>query len=138
MAQNIRVLIVDDELRFRENLQRLLSLRGFSVFAAEDGAKALTLLKTETVDVCVVDMRMPGMDGTETVRCIREMPEPPACIILTGHACVDQAVQGYHCGAAEYLLKPCTTDELAERIHRVYERTREQRTGTFANGKGKA
>ncbi len=129
----IRVLVVDDEPRFRENLVTLLTLRGFAVNAAENGARALALLADHPFDVVVLDMRMPELDGGKTMRAMQALPAPPACIILTGHASFEEAVEGVRHGAADYLLKPCSTDELEERILRAFERLREQRGGGPGN-----
>ncbi len=134
MTTRIRVLVVDDEPRFRENLVRLLALQGFDAASAPGGHEALAILRENRFDVAVVDMKMPVMDGMETLRGIRLISDAPACIILTGHVCMDDAVEGMRCGAAEYLLKPCSTDDLAERICRAYERRREHTAGLCARG----
>ena len=114
----MRALFVDDEAEFLELMKKRLSRRGMDVSTAHDGQAALDVLD-QTVQngdppfqIVVMDVRMPGMDGLETLRRIKEkMPALPV-ILLTGHACMGVAVQGLELGAFDYMLKPVAIDDL--------------------------
>jgi ActR/RegA family two-component response regulator len=112
----IQVLVVDDEERFADNLCRLLKARGFGAQAAYDGSRALRVAGETPPDAVVLDMKMPGMDGLETLRELKKGNEDLEVIMLTGHADVETGIQAIREGAFDYLFKPCDIDILAERI----------------------
>lgn len=122
MADPIRVLIVDDEERFRDTLAKLLTRRGFAVRTAGGGQEALTLLGDAPADVIVLDVKMPGLSGQEALPRLRAVCPEAEVLVLTGHASVDIASAMISGGAADYLLKPCPTDELEGAIRAVYDR----------------
>jgi DNA-binding NtrC family response regulator len=124
-----RILIVDDEERFRLTLAKLLKVRDLDVTTLGSGPEALEALKQEQYDVIVLDVRMPGMDGIETLAEIKKLNPNIEVIILTGHASVDAAVDIMKLGGYDYLLKPCSVEELIEKIEAAFERkqAREQR-----------
>ncbi|MGE4552490.1 MAG: response regulator [Desulfovibrionaceae bacterium] len=122
----IRILVVDDEERFRANLCRLLGARGLTARSCASGEEALAILENEAFDVVLMDLRMPGMDGTATLEQMRQRGCRAEVIVLTAHASVDLAGQCLKYGACDYLLKPCPTDELLERVGRAYERKLER------------
>jgi DNA-binding NtrC family response regulator len=122
MADPIRVLIVDDEERFRETLAKLLSRHGFSVRDAGSGHEALERLKEAACDVIVLDVKMPGMTGKDALPLLRAACPEAEVLVLTGHASVDIASAMIAGGAADYLLKPCPTEELEGAIRAVYDR----------------
>ena len=114
----MRVLFVDDEVEFLQLMEKRLSRRGMEVSTAPDGQGALDMLDAvlaeggEMFKVVVMDVRMPGMDGLETLRHMKaKAPELPV-ILLTGHACMGVAVQGMDLGAYDYMLKPVSISEL--------------------------
>lgn len=114
----MRVLFVDDEVEFLQLMEKRLSRRGMEVSTAPDGQSALDMLDAvlaeggEMFKVVVMDVRMPGMDGLETLRHMKaKVPELPV-ILLTGHACMGVAVQGMDLGAYDYMLKPVSISEL--------------------------
>lgn len=115
------VLIVDDEKDFLNILVKRLGKRGITVFQAGNGMDALELLKTEAIDVVVLDVRMPGMDGIETLKAIRETDAGIEVIMLTGHASIEVAVQGMELGAFDYLMKPMNMDELVFKLQDAYQ-----------------
>lgn len=114
----MRVLIVDDEVEFLQLMEKRLSRRGMAVSTASDGRSALALLEAalasgeEMFRVVVMDVRMPGMDGLETLRRMKEKAPALPIILLTGHACMGVAVQGMDLGAYDYMLKPVGISEL--------------------------
>ncbi|SKA65000.1 response regulator [Desulfobaculum bizertense] len=117
------VLIVDDEQPFVDALNRRLGKRGFECLSAHSGADALEKLALNThVDVVVLDIRMPGMDGIEALRRIRSSFPLVQVIMLTGHGTVESAVDGMKYGAFDYLIKPCDIEELAAKITEAKER----------------
>ncbi|MGE4552491.1 MAG: response regulator [Desulfovibrionaceae bacterium] len=120
------VLVVDDEPEFRSNMIRLLAAAGVLAEAAADGEEALERLATGRYDVALLDVRMPGMDGVEVVRRIRDKGLDVDAILLTGHASIDDAVQAMNLGAADYLLKPVRTSTVAGKIAEVRGRRRER------------
>ena len=124
-----RILIVDDEERFRLTLAKLLKLRDLDVTTLGSGPQALEALKQEQYDVIVLDVRMPGMDGIETLAEIKKLNPNIEVIILTGHASVDAAVDIMKLGGYDYLLKPCSVEELIDKVEAAFERkqAREQR-----------
>jgi len=124
-----RILIVDDEERFRLTLGKLLKVRELDVTTLGSGPEALEALKQEQYDVIVLDVRMPGMDGIETLAEIKKLNPNIEVIILTGHASVDAAVDIMKLGGYDYLLKPSSVEELIEKIEAAFERkqAREQR-----------
>ncbi len=128
MADPIRVLIVDDEERFRDTLAKLLSRHGFSVRGAGSGKEALDMLAQAPCDVIVLDVKMPGLSGQEALPLLRRACPEAEVLILTGHASVDIAAAMIAGGAADYLLKPCPTDELEGAIRAVFDRRQATRT----------
>lgn len=120
--QKARVLLVDDEERFRATTSRLLGVRGFHVGQAASGPEALEELERNPYDVVILDVRMPGMSGVETLGEIKRRQPAVEVLILTGHASVDTAVEIMRLGGADYLLKPCSMDELVNKIEAALER----------------
>lgn len=128
-----RIMIADDEERLRITLGKRLSSRGLDVTTLASGQEAVERLKDESFDVVLLDVRMPGMSGLETLARIRELDADVEVILLTGHASVEAAREATRLGAYDYLLKPCPVEEIILRIESACERKGE-RTGR--NGKG--
>ncbi|MFC1597352.1 response regulator [Planctomycetota bacterium] len=116
MAENIRVLIVDDEERFRETTAAILERRGFEVKAAGSGIEAIEEIRKDGIDVVVLDLAMPGMDGNETLCEIKKIKPDLAVLMLTGHGTPESALEGLREGVFDYLIKPCALDLLAQKI----------------------
>lgn len=119
--EGIRVLIVDDEEDFRVTLANRLKKRKFAVLEAEDGSKALEMARTYPVDVALVDIKMPGIDGLEVLKRIKELNPLVEVIMLTGHASVESGVEGMRLGAFDYLMKPCDINDLVLKIEDAYQ-----------------
>jgi len=130
MSSKPKILLVDDEERFRANLAKLLTAQGLTVAAAAGGREALELLQAEPYDVALVDLRMPGMDGLETLAQMKKSAPGLEVIMLTGHASMDAAMEINRLGGYDYLLKPCPLEELLLKIEAAYEKKveREKRT----------
>ena len=125
-----RILLVDDEERFRANLQRMLDAQGLTVKSAGSGAEALEELAHSPYDVIVLDIRMPGMDGLAALKEIKGINPEVEVIILSGHASMDAAMEINRLGCYDYLMKPCPLEELLLKIEAAYEKKveREKRT----------
>ncbi len=121
-----KVLIVDDEEKFVDYLRKRLENRELTVTTASNGEAALDILAKDPQDVVVLDVLMPGMDGVATLREIKKSEPLTEVIMLTGHASVESAIDGRKLGAYDYLMKPCETDDLVEKIRKAYSRKAEQ------------
>lgn len=129
MQSKPKVLIVDDEERFRTTLRKLLTVREIDAADVGSAQEAFTELEQKEYDVILLDVKMPGMNGIEALGKIKKQRPEVEVIILTGHASVDAAVEIMKLGGYEYLLKPCPIDELAGKIESAWERkqTRDKR-----------
>ncbi|MFP5237621.1 MAG: response regulator [Acidobacteriota bacterium] len=124
--ESINVLIVDDEAEFLETVVKRLRKRDLLASGVTSGEAALEQLKTNSVDVVVLDVKMPGMSGLDTLKEIRKRHSSIEVIMLTGHASTEAAIEGMAMGAFDYLMKPTQIDELVYKIQDAY-RTRELR-----------
>jgi len=115
MSEKIKVLMVDDEERFRETTNKILSRRGFETIMAESGKAALEQLD-KNPDVVILDIKMQGMDGHETLSEIRKRKPDLPVIMLTGYGDMDSAQLARDQGAFDYLAKPCDIDVLTGKI----------------------
>jgi len=116
------VLFVDDEVEFLETLMKRMKKRNLAVNGVKSGEEALEFLNEHAVDVVVLDVKMPGMDGIETLREIRRHHPLLEVIMLTGHANVEVAIQGMEMGAFDYLMKPMDIDELLYKIEDAHKK----------------
>jgi DNA-binding NtrC family response regulator len=122
--KEFHVLVVDDEQEFRELTVKRLEKRGLKVEGAESGQRALEILEHSRTDVVLLDVKMPGMDGIETLRQIRILRPLVEVVLLTGHASVDSGIEGMKLGAFDYLMKPIELEPLLEKLADAYERKR--------------
>lgn len=117
---SINLLIVDDEERFLYTTKILMEKRGIKTRTAASGPDALQVLEEALADVVVLDVKMPGMDGVETLKRIKRKYPMIEVIMLTGHASVDSAVDGMKLGAFDYVMKPCDIPDLMEKVQNAY------------------
>ncbi len=122
----VKVLLVDDEEQFVEVLAERLETRGFIVEKALSGDEGLAKIKSNPTDVVILDVLMPGKDGIQILREIKQMNPLIEVMMLTGHATIDTAIDGLKVGAYDYLLKPAETDDLVAKILRAFARKSEQ------------
>ena len=115
MSSTKKVLMVDDEEQFRATTKKLLSRRGFETILAGSGEEAIEKLK-ENPDVVILDIRMPGMDGHQTLKEIKKRSPDLPVIMLTGHGAMPSAREALVEGAFDYLSKPCDIDILSSKI----------------------
>jgi two-component system OmpR family response regulator len=122
IMDNFRILIVDDENDFREAIIKRLKARKIDVEGADSGPKALEMLTDQDFDVVVLDVKMPGMDGIETLREVKHKKPLVEVIMLTGHASVESGIQGMNLGAFDYVMKPVALDDLLDKLRQAHER----------------
>jgi DNA-binding NtrC family response regulator len=120
--ESFRVLIVDDEEDFTDTLTKRLKMRQIRVDGVYSGSQALDFLDEDPVDVVVLDVRMPGMDGVEVLREIKQRYPLIEVLMLTGHANVEVAIEGMRLGAFDYLLKPIEIDQLLYKLQDAYQK----------------
>jgi DNA-binding NtrC family response regulator len=118
----IRVLVVDDEYQLLEAFKKKLSKEGMEVFTASNGQEAITILKQETLDIGLFDIKLPDTDGVELLEKLREIQPTAEVIMLTGYASVDTAIRSMKLGAYDYLTKPVKLSELHTVILKAYEK----------------
>jgi CheY-like chemotaxis protein len=111
-----RVLLVDDEERFTSRMRKLLERHLFQVATAGDGKQALALIDEQAFDAVVLDIRMPLMDGMTVLRRVQENSSPPPVIMLTGHATLETGIEAIRQGAFDYLMKPCSIEDLVAKL----------------------
>jgi two-component system, OmpR family, response regulator len=126
MATKPRVLVVDDEERFRTTLTKMLKAQGLAARGAASGEEALEQLKAGPCDVVLLDIRMPGMGGLAALSAIKAADPLVEVIALSGHASLDAAMDLMQRGAYDYLLKPCPVDEVLAKIESAWEKKQEK------------
>ena len=118
----INLLIVDDEVTFLDSIRKSLEARDFNVIAVDRGEKAIEAAKKNPIDVALVDLKMPGINGEETLKALKAEHSWMEVIILTGHGTIDSAVECVRSGAFSYLQKPCDLNELLEALKEAFKK----------------
>ena len=118
----MKMMLVDDEERFLSTTKKLLVRKGYDALTAISGIEALEILKSHNVDVVILDVKMPGMDGITVLKEIKRRFPVVEVIMLTGHATVDSAVDGLKSGATDYLMKPTDINNLIEKAEEAFEK----------------
>ena len=121
-----RLLLVDDEDDFRQTIAKRLKKRGIIPEEATTGEECLSILEKEPMDVVILDVKMPGMNGIEVLRHIRNKYPKTEVILLTGHATTNDGVEGIKSGAFDYLTKPIELEHLLGKIRQAYEKIRRE------------
>jgi len=122
MERKINLLFVDDEEQFLKSMTKQLEVRDFNVIAVNRGEKALEVARAVPVDVALVDLKMPGINGEETLKALKDEHKWLEIVILTGHGSIDSAKECTRSGAYEYLQKPCHFDDLLEVLKNAYKK----------------
>ena len=120
--EEMKMMLVDDEERFLSTTKKLLLRKGMEVLTATSGAEALEKLRSHSIHVVVLDVKMPGMDGIATLKEIKRQFPLVEVIMLTGHGTVESAVDGLKSGATDYLTKPADVDELIKKAEEAFEK----------------
>ena len=131
---DLNVLMVDDETEFLDTLIKRLKKRKLNVGGVNSGEEALAIVGEKSIDVVVLDVRMPGIDGIETLRKIKAINPLVEVIMLTGHASLEVAVEGMELGAFDYLMKPVDIDELLYKLQDAYKKKTIQEEKIKQNG----
>jgi DNA-binding NtrC family response regulator len=121
MSDKIKLLIVDDEVKFLESIARRLEMRGFDVTKATDGRQALEAARLASFDLALLDLKMPGLNGRQVLEMLKKEHRYLEVIILTGHGSMDSAVECTKLGAYGYLPKPYELEKLLEVLKGAYE-----------------
>ena len=122
-----RLLVVDDDPDVRDSLRRALGYAGYSVATAANGADALSVVAKSPVDLIILDVLMPMLDGFETCRALRERGVATPVLTLTALDAVDDRVAGLEAGADDYLVKPFALRELIARVNALLRRAQPSR-----------
>ncbi len=120
----MRIMLVDDEERFLQTMQKILVNNGYAVITASSGEECLEKIAKELVHVVILDVKMPGMGGVATLKKIKQLYPMVEVIMLTGHATVESAVEGLKSGASDYLTKPASVEEIIAKAEEAYSRHR--------------
>ncbi len=138
-----RVLLVDDEEEFVRALAKRLRTRGLEVEITGDGESAVEKVKQNGFDVVVLDLAMPGIDGLETLKRLREVNEDLQVVLLTGHGSIKSGVEAIKGGAVDFLEKPAEFSELLTKIKEasaqhtlLIEKRRAERVNDILRGRG--
>jgi len=118
----MKIMLVDDEERFLSTTQKLLTKKGIDVVTAASGTEALETLNHKYIHVVILDVKMPGMDGNETLKKIKRQFPLVEVIMLTGHATVESAIDGLKSGATDYLMKPTEIDDLIAKAREAFRK----------------
>ncbi|MBI2264939.1 MAG: response regulator, partial [Armatimonadetes bacterium] len=128
MASSEKILIVEDDSLMREALKLAIRKAGYDVSVASDGFEAISLAEKESFDLIIIDVRMPGMDGIESLSQMKESQPEAQSIVITGYADRDAPVNAMRLGACDYFYKPFQTDELLRSIRHHLDRCRQIRS----------
>jgi DNA-binding NtrC family response regulator len=121
-VESLKALFVDDETEYLQTAIKRMKKRGMDVIGVSSGPEALSVLAEQKIDVVIMDMRMPGMDGIQALREIKRHHPLVEVIMLTGHASMEAAIQGMELGAFDYLMKPIDIDELIYKIQDAFQK----------------
>ena len=129
------VLLVDDDTAFRQVMASELTRLGYQIEAVGTGEEAVRRVAASEPDVILLDMRLPGMSGLDVLKYIQTSAPATAVVMLTGHGSIDTAIESIRIGAFDYVVKPCSLDELNIRIQRAVERrSLQQRANLLERG----
>jgi DNA-binding response OmpR family regulator len=128
------VLVVDDEPVARQSLSDILKLEGYNVAAAPNGQIAVEYIRTHAVELVIVDLRMPGMDGLEVIQVINQISPETEVILLTAYGSTDSAIQGLRLRIHDYVLKPAAPAQILASVKKGLSR----RTARLRNRSGLA
>lgn len=121
------VILVDDEVDFIDTMSKRLQKRDFKVLTATDGQQALEMVDSNrNLEVMILDVKMPGMDGIEVLEEMKKRYPLIEVIMLTGHATIESAIDGMKIGAFDYLMKPCDIEQLSQKIQEAVAKRQAQ------------
>lgn len=118
--EKMMLLLVDDEQRFLTTTQKIFKMHGDEILTASSGGEAMKMIESHPVNVVILDVKMPHVDGLETLKKIRKKDPFIQTILLTGHGTMESAATGISLGAAEYLIKPVDVQILREKAFQAF------------------
>lgn len=118
----MRIMLVDDEERFIQTMQKMLIKHGYDAMTATSGEECLKKMENELVHVVILDVKMPGMGGVETLKRIKQLYPMVEVIMLTGHGTAESAVEGLKAGATDYLTKPANVDDIVAKAEEAFKK----------------
>ncbi len=122
MKKKIKLLFVDDDKTFSKVMKKELTRMGYSVVCADCGETAIDTLRMRNFEVIILDIKMPGIGGLDTLKCVKEIDPEVEVIMLTGRATIESAVESMKMGAYDYITKPCRLSELDILLKKAYEK----------------
>ncbi len=131
LKKDFHMLVVDDELIVRDSLKEMFEYEGFTVSEADSGQKALDLIRENSFSLMLLDIKMPGMEGTEVLKKAKEANPDLTVIMMTAYATVESAVETLKVGAEEYIVKPFDDEKLIDMVYSVFDREKEDDRETF-------
>ena len=124
MSENIRIMVIDDEPSVLESFKMILKIKDYEVATFPDGTSALAQLQKDKIDIAFVDYKLPGIDGLEVLKRIKETDPNVEVIIVTAYATESNHANAITLGALEYLRKPFLMEEIYELVERGIRRRR--------------
>ncbi len=121
MDKKVKILVVDDEQGMRDMLSYALGKEGYIVVTAQNGEEGINKVKEEDIDIAILDIKMPGMDGITVLGKIKEIKPEIEVIIATGYASLETAIESLRKGAYDYINKPFNINELTALLEKAYE-----------------
>ena len=124
-----KILLIDDDVLVLKTIRKLLSLKGHELFECKSSEEALGLVKKETFDLVITDIRMPGLNGIQMLEKIRDDQQNKnlPVILITGYASEDAPIEAFRLNADDYILKPFNSDQLLASVQRIFERSPAER-----------
>ncbi len=122
MIKKHEILLVEDDVLVLKTVEKLLNGSGYNVTAARNGEEALKVIKDKHFDLIISDIRMPGLDGIQTIERLKQVEQRPTPVILiTGYASEEAPIDAVKLGVVDYILKPFNNEELLESVRRALE-----------------
>lgn len=132
MGTQYKILIVEDDPDFNGFLEKLLSLKGYEVLVADNGSRAIGYLNENGIDLALLDVHLPDMDGYQILDRFKNELTDISVIVMTGYASIDSAVKALQKGAYDYLEKPFATEKLLNTVQNALEQKRLETQGKLA------
>ncbi|RPI30214.1 MAG: DNA-binding response regulator [Chloroflexota bacterium] len=126
-VQSGNILVVDDEETMRRSLADILRLEGYKVQAVASGDAAVSVLEKETIDLVLLDLKMPGMDGLDVLQIASQIAPDTMVILLTAHGSLESAIEALRHEAIDYLLKPSSPQQIIKSVERALARRAESK-----------
>lgn len=128
MAESVKIMIVDDEPGVRESFEMILKIKDYDVTAFPEGESAVNSLKKSVYDIAFIDFKLPGMDGIQVLKKIKEIDPEIEVVIVTAYASESSHANAITLGALEYLRKPFLMEEIYELVERALRKKRIKRS----------